>query len=290
MNHIETQVGASVENLMPKADIGHLLLDMGRISIKDAENILKYQKDKGIRFGQAALELGLISQNEINQVLAMQFDYSYLPNEKNIYGSELIAAVNPFSAEVETLRSLRTQLQLRWFERGYKTLVISSAREIDASHLLAANLAIVFAQDGASTLLVDANLREPSLHKLFKLSNDRGLSDLLIERTNIDNAVKRTPLKNLNLLNAGAEPPNPQELLNKETFDVLINQLGQKYDVIIFHTSPILKFSDAQIVAKKAGILLVSVEQNKTILKDAQAAYAACTDLDIEVQFAVNNT
>lgn len=290
MNNIEPQVTDAAENLMPKADIGHLLLDMGKITIKDAENILKYQKDKGIRFGQAALELGLISQSEINQVLAIQFDYSYLSNEKNTYGSELIAAVNPFSEEVEALRSLRTQLQLRWFERGFKALVISSASELDASHLLASNLAIVFAQDGARTLLVDANLRAPSLHQLFKLNNNQGLSDLLIDRVSIDNAVKKTPLANLSLLSAGAQPPNPQELLNKDTFDLIVNELSQRYDVIILQTSPILKSSDAQIIAKKVGIVLISVEQNKTILKDAQAAYSACSDLDIEVQFALNNT
>jgi protein-tyrosine kinase len=286
MNIIETDTKAPVKTI--SSSIGHLLLDMGKITDKDAERILKFQKEKSMRFGEAALALGFVTMEDINKALSYQFDYPYLTPDKASFSSSLVAAFDPFSKQVESLRSLRTQLMLRWFERGYKAIAISSSKENDGNDSLAANLAVVFSQLGERTLLIDANLREPSQHKLFRLNNNSGLSDILVGRASIDVLVRIPSLLNLSVLTAGTTPPNPQELLNKEAFDQLLAAFSEQYDVIIVNTSPILQSSDAQILAKKIGGVLIATEQHKTALKDTKAAIEACRALGIEVQIALN--
>lgn len=286
MNIIETDTKTPVRTI--SSSIGHLLLDMGKITDKDAERILKFQKEKSMRFGEAALALGFVTIEDINKALSYQFDYPYVASDKASFSSSLVAAFDPFSKQVESLRSLRTQLMLRWFERGYKAITISSARDDDGSATLAANLAVVFSQLGERTLLIDANLRDPSQHKLFRLSNQYGLSDVLVGRASTDVIVRIPSLLSLSILTAGAVPPNPQELLNKEAFDQLLQSFSEQYDVIVVNTSPILKYSDAQILAKKVGGVLIATEQHKTALKDTQAAIDACRALGIEVQIALN--
>lgn len=286
MNIIETENKAPLKTV--SSSIGHLLLDMGKITEKDAERILKFQKEKSMRFGEAALALGFVSIEDINQALSYQFDYPYIAPDKASFNAGLIAAFDPFSKQVESLRSLRTQLILRWFERGFKTIAVSSAKDADGASLLASNLAVVFSQLGERTLLIDANLRDPSQHKLFKLNNHHGLSDILVGRASTDVVVRIPSLLNLSILTAGATPPNPQELLNKDALDDLLSSFAEHYDVIIIDTSPLLQSSDAQIVAKKVGGVLISTLQNITTLKDTQEAYEACRSLGIDVQVALN--
>jgi len=286
MNIIETENTAQLKTV--SSSIGHLLLDMGKITEKDAERILKFQKEKSMRFGEAALALGFVTIEDINQALSYQFDYPYISPDKSSFNASLISAFDPFSKQVESLRSLRTQLILRWFERGFKTIAVSSAKEADGASLLASNLAVVFSQLGERTLLIDANLRDPSQHKLFKLNNHHGLSDILVGRASTDVVVRIPSLLNLSILTAGATPPNPQELLNKEALNDLLSTFAEHYDVIIIDTSPLLQSSDAQIVAKKVGGVLISTLQNKTTLKDTQDAYEACRSLGIDVQIALN--
>lgn len=286
MNIIETE--NSPQTKLVSSNIGHLLLDMGKITDKDAEKILKFQKDKNMRFGEAALALGFVTIDDINHALSYQFDYPYLSPDQATFDRSLISAFDPFSKQVESLRSLRTQLMLRWFEAGHKAIAISSAKDEDGVSDLAANLAIVFSQLGERTLLIDANLRTPKQHKLFKLNNHLGLSDILIGRAADDVVVRISALLNLSVLTAGATPPNPQELLNKSGFDELLTRFASVYDVIIVDTSPILTTSDAEIVAKKIGGVLISTQQNKTALNDLEAAIEACKSLGVEVHVALN--
>lgn len=286
MNIIETENSVPVKTI--SSSIGHLLLDMGKITDKDAERILKFQKEKSMRFGEAALALGFVTMDDINKALSYQFDYPYLAGDKASFSSDVVAAYDPFSKQVESLRSLRTQLMLRWFERGFKTLAISSSSEADKSSTLAANLAVVFSQLGERTLLIDANLRDPSQHKLFKLNNHHGLSDILVGRASTDVIVRIPSLLNMSVLTAGTIPPNPQELLNKSEFDMLLTAFAEQFDVIIVDSSPILHSSDAQILAKKIGGVLLAAEQHTTTFKDTHAAIEACRALGIDVQVALN--
>lgn len=248
--------------------IGRLLLDMGKLTPEDAERVLRLQKDEGLRFGDAALKLGLITEADIRQVLSIQFDYPYLQPGQGNFDPELAAAYQPFSAQVEALRALRSQLLLRWFSEGCKSLALVSANSGEGCSHLAANLAVVFSQLGEHTLLVDANLREPRQHKIFNLGEARGLSDILAGRADMKAITRVESFVDLSVLGAGTIPPNPQELLGRSTFTDLMNHAVGHYDVIVVDTPPVTQSSDALSTAARCGGALLVSRLNHTRISE----------------------
>ena len=134
-----SEVSASLHR---KFNIGHILLDMGKITPVEAERVLRLQKESGLRFGDAALKLGLITEEDIQFVLAQQFDYPYLQPGQGNHPPELVVAYQPFGAQVEIFRAIRSQLMLRWFARGKKGLVVIGVEADDGASLFAANLQV----------------------------------------------------------------------------------------------------------------------------------------------------
>jgi protein-tyrosine kinase len=241
--------------------IGAILIDTGRLTAEDAERVLRFQKGKNLRFGDAAIELGILTESDIRYALSYQFDYAYLPStEAKPVSEELIAAYQPFSHEVEQLRAIRSQLMLRCFmkEAGNSALAVVAAGPGDGCSYVAANLAIVFSQLGERTLLIDSNLRSPRQHELFKLENKVGFSSILAGRATVDEAVIRIPVfVNLSVLPAGATPPNPQELLNRPAFGDLLAQARDAYDIVLLDTSGMNVGADSTVVAARAGSALL---------------------------------
>ena len=249
-------------------NIGRVLLDNGKITPEDAERVLRLQKESGQRFGEAAKSLGLITEVDIQSVLATQFDYPYLQLGQGNFAPELAAAYHPFSPEVETLRAIRSQLMLRWFANGHKSLVIASINPEDGASLFASNLAVVFSQLGEKTLLVDANLRTPRQQEVFDLSARQGLSDILSGRADLKAISKVDSFVDLSVLCAGTLPPNPQELVSRPSFKDLDQNLSLNYDVILYDVSAFSVGADALAVAARAGGILLVVRKNKTRVDD----------------------
>lgn len=253
--------------------IGAILVDNGRLSPVDAEKILREQKVSRLRFGDAAMKLGLLTQDDIDFALARQFDYPYLGTEDQSISEEVIAAYKPFSPAVEQLRALRTQLMLRWFDvdASRKSLAVVSPIAADGRSFVAANLAVVFSQLGERTLLIDADLRTPRQHQLFKLDNNAGLSAVLSGRVSPATAVHKIgALLDLSVLPAGAKPPNPQELLSRDVFSTMLAQYSESYDVIIIDTPSVAKSADAQTIAARAGAALIVARNHVTPLNTLQ--------------------
>ena len=252
-----------------KYSIGRILLDMGKITPIEAEHILLFQKESGLRFGEAALKLGLVTEGDIQQVLAQQFDYPYLlPGEGN-HSPDLVVAYQPFGNQIEVFRAIRSQLVLRWFATGHKALTVVGCNPNDGISLFTANLAVVFSQLGERTLLVDANLRSPQQHEIFNLKNKRGLSDVLADRANIFEVISRIDsFVDLSVLPAGTLPPNPLELLNRASFDELNNQLAKQFDVILYDTLAFSSGVDALTITSRIGGALAIVHENNTRLTD----------------------
>jgi len=265
----------------PERSIGASLMDAGRITPEEAERILRYARDKGIRFGDAAVALKLVTVDDIQEVLARQFDYPYLSPGASSVSSEVIAAWTPFSRQVEALRALRSQLLVRWFtgdEKRRSLAIVSPGRGEGRSHL-AANLAVVFSQLGERTLLIDADLRNPRQHALFGLGNALGLSTFLAERAGVE-AIQRIPaFVDLSVLTAGATPPNPLELLGRPSFANHLEQLGSKYDIIVLDTPSAALGSDFQLIAQKTHGVLLLARRNRTRME-------ACSALAEEVAAA----
>jgi chain length determinant protein tyrosine kinase EpsG len=157
---------------------------------------------------------------------------------------------------------------LRWFDSdaNRKALAIVSADAKEGRSYIAANLAIVFSQLGERTLLIDADLRNPSQHKLFKLGDGPGLSSLLSERAGMDVIKPVASLLGLSVLAAGPMPPNPQELLGRPAFSALLQTLGHDFDVIIIDTPAGVGYADAQTIAVRAGAALIVARQGRSSL------------------------
>ena len=241
------------------AKIGELLVANAKLSVGDVERILALQKKKNILFGEAAKELLLVNDLDIKKVLAHQYNYQSYTDVDDALSSLLIAAHKPFEPEVEKLRSLRSQLMLRWFEHEHKVLAITSSAPEDGASIMVANLAVVFSQLGKKTLLVDANLRDPKQHDYFGINTRVGLSNILANRTGNYELSKHKSLPNLSVLTAGTEVPNPQELLTKDTFAQLINDLEKIYDVILIDCCPASLGSDyLTVVIKSKGAVIVA--------------------------------
>ena len=247
--------------------LGAILVDTGKLTLDDAQRILRSQKEHGLLFGEAAIELGLVTRQDMELALADQYDYPYLLQTGNDeVAAELIAAYEPFSPEVEALRVLRIQLMLRWFtgEEGHRILAIASPARGDGRSHLAANLAVVFSQLGEHTLLIDADLRNPRQHQLFKLDNRQGLSSMLSGRGE-RSMIQRIPsFVDLSVLTAGPLPPNPQELLGRPSFARLLDEMVREYDVVIVDTPAAADYADVQIIAVRAGGALLLARNSRT--------------------------
>lgn len=263
----------------PDRSIGAMLVDGGKLSPEDGERVLRYAKAKGLRFGDAAVALKLVSQDDIAQVLARQFDYPYLVPGQSDVSSEVVAAWAPFSQQVEALRALRSQLMLRWFsaEDDRKSLAVMSPGRVEGRSHLAANLAVVFSQMGERTLLIDADLRSPRQHMIFGLDNTTGLSSVLADRADL-NVIARIPaFVDLSVLTAGATPPNPLELLGRTAFDDVMTACAETFDVIIVDTPAAELGADGQIVASRCHGALMVARRNRTSL-------AACSELSESIR------
>jgi protein-tyrosine kinase len=264
---------APLVNPFSEFNIGSLLLRMGKITPQDAERIMQLHKENGMRFGEAAQSLGLVTSEDIQQALARQFDYPYLVHERGVYMSELVAAYQPFSAKAETLRDIRSQLMLHWFSSGRKMLAVAGVNSGDGVSNFVANLAVVFAQLGENTLLIDANLRNPRIHQLFDIAEKRGLSDILAGRANEEVITRIDSFDNLSVLSAGTLPPNPQELVSRHVFREKLNELSSKYDVVLIDTPAFSNGSDVQAISVATGGAVLVVRKNKT--RAAEVVYAS---------------
>ncbi|MTW10695.1 chain length determinant protein tyrosine kinase EpsG [Pseudoduganella eburnea] len=253
------------------ATIGALLQEAGKLTPENTDEVLRMQEETGIRFGEAAQALGMISAADVQEVLARQFDYPYVPAGDQHFSSRLVAAYDPFSRQVEMLRAVRGQLMLRWFGRGHRSLAIVGVEPGSGTSLFAANLAVVFSQLGQNTLLVDANLRQPSQHEIFKLQGKSGLSDMLAGRASMAAVTRIDAFESLAVLGAGTLPPNPAELLARKDFTGLNAQLEALHDVVLYDTSDVLTAHDSlPVMARARGVLLV-VHRNATSLYEVAA-------------------
>lgn len=274
----------------PDAVIGKLLQGSGKLSREDMDRVVRFQHEQKLRFGEAAVKLGLVTQADIQRALSFQFEYPYLSNDNEGLSQELIVAVFPYSKEAEVLRSVRAELLLRWLQLGHKILTIGCAEKNEGGSYLAANLAVLFAQLGRKTLLIDADLREPRQHQIFNLGKGKGLSDILVGRADATVVRSINSFPTLSILPAGSPPPNPSELLVRSEFGALLKGLASGYDLILIDTSPSGTVSDMQAAAALSGGVLITARRNvsklaaladlkeKIILSGAQVVGAVVLD------------
>jgi protein-tyrosine kinase len=281
--------------------LGAILVDAGRLDAGAVQEILRAQTENGLSFEQAGLRLGVIKQDDINFASARQFDVQALVVESGSVGANVVAARQPLNRVVEQLHVLRSQLMFRWFngQPGHRALAITSAERREGRSFIAANLAVVFAQVGARTVLVDADLRHGCQAKLFKLEDPSvtdgfaiqraGLSNMLAGQARREYVVLSGVMRNLAVLPAGPASPNPHELLSRPAFGQLLYDLGKEFDVILIDTPAAHYYADTQILASRAGAAVVLARKNLTSAPDLLQLARSLQQSGVEVVGSVLN-
>jgi len=278
----------------PWADqrIGEILVNLKKLREDEVEWILGYQRDKGLYFGDAAVQLALLKREDIFQALSTQFGYPYVQSDE-AFSDGLVTAHDPLGEQAEIFRAIRSQLLMRWLGSEQKTLAIVSPDHNEGRSYVASNLAVVFSQMGRSTLLIDADLRAPKQHIIFDFPCRTGLSTMLtgrIKRDDLERVSSPIPyFRNLSVLGGGAVPPNSVELLSRGTFPLILEELKKYFDVIIIDTPPSKHHSDLLPIASTAGSALMVVRRHFTKLADIKDLEISLKEAGVYVAGSVLN-
>ena len=278
----------TIANENQRVSIGKLLLQSGKLRPEGADRILREQRISSLRFGDAAIKLGLVKQSDIDDVLSKQFDYSYLPEHTDKVDRSLVTAYLAYSEEVERFRGLRGQLGIRWFDER-KSLVVMGPSSGDGASIVAANLAISFAQLGKKTLLVDANMRKPAVHNLFMLTNKDGFSDVLASRAGFECIHSFSEINNLSILTSGTTPPNPVELIGRNELCSFLKKAEEGFDVVILDTPPAKEYCDALLLISCVKGGLIVTRRHRASLSDIEEIQKEVDIAQAEIVGAVVN-
>lgn len=187
--------------------------------------------------------------------------------------NELITISEPRSPISEAYRTLRTNLDFASLDQALKTLVVTSAGVGEGKSTTLANLAVVSAQAGRKVMLVDADLRRPTLHQIFGLDNGVGLTTVMMDETALASPpLQGTSIEGLKVLTSGPLPPNPAELMGSRRMEDVIAALAEQADQVFFDTPPVVAVTDAAVLATKVDGVLLVISAGKTRREYASTA------------------
>jgi chain length determinant protein tyrosine kinase EpsG len=274
----------------PERSIGDILTALRNLSAEQVERVLRHQRERGLRFGEAAVALGLVSKEDVLFALAQQFHYPYAPEEQRKLSPELVTLNEPFSPRAESFRALRSQLLMRLDGMQPRcALAVLSPSAGDGKTYCAANLAVALAQLGGRTLLVDADMRGPRLHEVFRLTNRSGLSGILSGRADKQSVQQIVGVPSLFVLPVGTTPPNPLELVERPAFGMLMRELASKFDHVVVDTPAAELGADAAAVAARCGAAVLVARRHVGRVSMLQELVASLAGSPAQIVGAVVN-
>jgi protein-tyrosine kinase len=270
--------------------IGEIIRDAKGWSDDQINVVLLHQQSSGLRFGESAIALGLANPDEVMWALSQQFSYSYEPAESADVNGDLVLASQPFGDQADAFREMRSELMMGMTTQAEtrRALAVVSPESGDGKSFIAANLAVAFSQLGERTVIVDANMRKPRQHEIFKQDLQPGLSQVLAGRLPVD-SVLRMMEPNLYVMPAGTVPPNPLELIQRPVFGLLVCQLLGKFRYVIVDTPAVERGADARALAMHCGMALVVSRRDKTSMKSMKKLSEGFAKAKVRVAGAVLN-
>jgi succinoglycan biosynthesis transport protein ExoP len=203
---------------------------------------------------------------------------------------QVVTLTQPRSPIAEAYRVLRTKLRFSGIENPNGALLVTSSGPNEGKSTTAANLATTIAQGGKRVILVDCDLRRPSLHTLFSVSNDVGLSDLFLEDAPaLDRVLKPTSVPTMRLLTSGTIPPNPSEMLDSKRMTELLLELRDQSDMVVIDSPPALIVADASILGSRCSGAVLVVDSGKTRIDVARRALNTLKQANVKILGTVIN-
>ncbi len=219
----------------------------------------------GAAFVIEYLDDTLKTSDDVSKIMDLPTLGSIAPIEGDGYATKLITAQQPRSPIAEAYRMLRTNIQFSAVDEPLRTLMITSASPEEGKSVTAANIAIVMAQAGQRVILVDADLRRPTIDRFFDLKNNVGLTTILLDsEASLSDMLQATKLDNLKVMTAGPVPPNPSELLGSKRMGYLIEALKKQADMVVFDSAPVTAVTDAPVLARRLDNTLIVVDAGHT--------------------------
>lgn len=200
----------------------------------------------------------------------------------------LIVGKEPKSVTAEAYRTFRTNLQFCTMGKGVKRILVTSAEPGEGKTITTSNLALSLSQAGKKVLVIDCDLRKPSIHKHFELTNDVGFVNVIMENLSFQKAVKEHS-ENLHIITAGKSPVNPAELLNIDYISPIFNSLGEAYDIILIDTPPVVTVTDAQLLASVADGVVMVLSSGQSHKKLCQKALQLLNNVNANILGVVLN-
>jgi len=176
---------------------------------------------------------------------------------------QLITVLDPRSPVSESYRTLRTNLDFSSIDEKLQVLIVTSAGPGEGKSTTITNLAVTFAQSERKVVLIDCDMRKPTAHHTFTLSNRVGLSSVLSSQLKLQDVIQPSPIPNLDIITSGNIPPNPTEMIASNRMTTMLEELKQMYDMILIDTPPLLAVTDAQIAATKSDGVVLVIDQGK---------------------------
>jgi len=210
--------------------------------------------------------------------------------KEQIQGTSLISYMDPKSLNAEQFRTIRTNIEFAQLDTDLKSILVSSSIPAEGKSTVASNLAYVISQTDKKVLLVDADLRKPTVHRTFKLNNEQGLTTLLSNNElKFNQVVQHSRDLGLYFLPSGPIPPNPSEILGSGKMTLLMKELEQYFDIIIYDAPPVTAVTDPQILATKVDGVVLVVRQGYSRKEEVKQAKTALDNVNANILGYVMN-
>ena len=258
--------------------LGRILREVGLLNDEEIDRILCHAKASGMRFGDAAVALGLVRPEDLKAILAYQFNLPLVVPGEHRIDREVIAAHESFHPVLDDLRELRDQLLLRWRGQeagGHRTVALVGVARAEGRSFLSANLAVTFAQLGLDVLLIDADMRRGRLHRMFGLDGSLGLSTILSGRPSVGAKIRIEPLHSLSLIPCGGEPPNAADLLVGNHFSEFLRHCAELHEVIILDTPAASEAPEVMAISARVSGNVLVARRGSSRVKSVQALVKA---------------
>ncbi|EMC1417264.1 polysaccharide biosynthesis tyrosine autokinase [Escherichia coli] len=209
--------------------------------------------------------------------------------KENKINQGFLAVDNPADLAIEAIRGLRTSLHFAMMESRNNVLMISGASQNAGKTFVSSNLSAVIAQTGKKVIFIDTDMRKGYTHKLFNVSNDNGLSDILSGKISIEKSIKKISSAGFDYISRGMAPPNPAELLMHKRFAELINWASENYDIVVLDTPPILAVTDPAVIGHYAGTTLLVARFELNTVKEIEVSIKRFENTGIQVKGCILN-